>query len=49
MLKSRRIKWAGNVVRMRKRGIHIEFWFGIQKEIKWEEHISETGSSDGLL
>jgi hypothetical protein len=32
MIKSRRKRWPGNVVRMGGREIDIEFWWEIQKE-----------------
>jgi hypothetical protein len=32
MIKQRRMRWAGNVARMRGRGMHIRYWFEIQKE-----------------
>jgi hypothetical protein len=40
------MKWAGNVTRMGRRGIHIRFWWENQKEKttrktrgKWEDNI----------
>jgi hypothetical protein len=36
MLKSRRMRWARNVARMR-RGIHIEYWWESQMEIEHQE------------
>jgi hypothetical protein len=32
MIKSRRIRWAGHVARVGKRGMHIEYWWENQKE-----------------
>jgi hypothetical protein len=32
MIKSRRIRRAGHVARMRRRGMHIEYWLEIQKK-----------------
>jgi hypothetical protein len=32
MVKSRRIRWAGQVARMAGRGMNIEYWWGSQKE-----------------
>jgi hypothetical protein len=32
MIKSRRMRWTGNVARMRRRGMHIGFWWESQKE-----------------
>jgi hypothetical protein len=32
MIKSRRMRWAGRVARMGRRGIHIGYWWESQKE-----------------
>jgi hypothetical protein len=32
MIKSRRMRWAGHVTRMGRRGMHIEYWCESQKE-----------------
>jgi hypothetical protein len=32
MFKSRRMRWAGHVARMGSRGMHIGYWWEIQKE-----------------
>jgi hypothetical protein len=32
MIKSRRMKWAGHVARMGRRGMHIGYWWESQKE-----------------
>jgi hypothetical protein len=32
MIKSRRMRWAGHVARMGRRGMHIGYWWEIQKE-----------------
>jgi hypothetical protein len=32
MIKSRRMRWAGHVARMGRRGIHIGYWWESQKE-----------------
>jgi hypothetical protein len=32
MVKSRSMRWAGHVARKRRRGIHIGYWWEIQKE-----------------
>jgi hypothetical protein len=32
MIKSRRIRWAGHVARMRRIGMHIGYWSESQKE-----------------
>jgi hypothetical protein len=38
MIKSRRMRWAGYVVRMGKREMHIENWWESQKE---RDHLEE--------
>jgi hypothetical protein len=40
MIRSRRMSWAGHVARMGRRGMHIQYWWGSQKE---RDH------SEGLL
>jgi hypothetical protein len=32
MMKSRGMRWAGHVARMGRRGVHIGYWSGSQKE-----------------
>jgi hypothetical protein len=32
MIMSRRMRWAGHVTRMGRRGMHIGYWWGSQKE-----------------
>jgi hypothetical protein len=32
MMKSRRVRWAGHVARMGRRGMHIGYWWESQKE-----------------
>jgi hypothetical protein len=32
MIKSRRMRWAGHAARMRRRGVHIGYWWESQKE-----------------
>jgi hypothetical protein len=32
MMKSRRMRWAEHVARMGRRGMHIGYWWGSQKE-----------------
>jgi hypothetical protein len=32
MIKSRRMRWAGRVARMGRRGMHIGYWWGSQKK-----------------
>jgi hypothetical protein len=38
MIKSRRMRWAGHVARMGRRGMHIGYWRKCQKERDhWED------------
>jgi hypothetical protein len=38
MIKSRRMRWAGHVARMGRRGMHIGHWLESQKERDhWED------------
>jgi hypothetical protein len=32
MIKPRRMRWAGHVARMGRRGMNMEYWWKIQKE-----------------
>jgi hypothetical protein len=32
MIKSRRMRWAGHVARVERRGMHIRYWWESQKE-----------------
>jgi hypothetical protein len=32
MIKLRKMRWAGHVARMERRGIHIGYWWESQKE-----------------
>jgi hypothetical protein len=37
-IKSRRVRWAGYVARMGRRGMHIGYWWGSEKERDyWED------------
>jgi hypothetical protein len=42
MMKSRRMRWAGHVARMGRRGMHIGYWWGSQKE---RDHLEEKDVS----
>jgi hypothetical protein len=56
MIKSRRMRWAGHVARMGRRGMHVEYWWKNQKERelgrprrRWVDNIKmELGESDGM-
>jgi hypothetical protein len=38
MIKSRRMRWAGHVVRMGRRGMYVGYWWEIHKERDdWED------------
>jgi hypothetical protein len=38
MINSKRMRWAGNVARMGRRGMHTGDWWEIQKErVHWED------------
>jgi hypothetical protein len=38
MIKLRRMRWAWHVARMRRNGIHVEYWWESQKERDhWED------------
>jgi hypothetical protein len=43
MVKSRRIRLAGLVARMRKRGMHVGFWWENQKERDHYEDLDAGG------
>jgi hypothetical protein len=32
IIRSRRMRWTGHVARMGRRGVHIGYWWGSQKE-----------------
>jgi hypothetical protein len=40
MIKSRRMRWVGHVARRGRRGIHIGYWWGSQKE---RDHKEDQG------
>jgi hypothetical protein len=42
--KSRKIRWAGYVTRLGKSGIHIGFWWEMQKEREHYEDLNISGS-----
>jgi hypothetical protein len=43
IIKSRRIRWAGHVARMGRRGMHIGFWWESQKERDHREDLDVGG------
>jgi hypothetical protein len=43
IIKSRRMRWARHVAGMRRRGIHIGFWWGSQKERDYWEDLDVGG------
>jgi hypothetical protein len=43
LIKSRRMRWAGHVARMGRRGMHIGYWWEIQKERDHWEHQDVSG------
>jgi hypothetical protein len=57
MIKSRRVRWAGNVARMGRRGMHIGYWWESQKERplgrprrRWVDNIKmDFGEIDGVV
>jgi hypothetical protein len=42
-IKSRRMRWAGHVVRMGRRGMHIGFWWESRKERDIQEDLDIGG------
>jgi hypothetical protein len=44
MLKSRKMRWVGHVARMRRRGMHIGYWWESQKERHNYENLDVGGS-----
>jgi hypothetical protein len=44
MIKSRRMRWAGHVERMDRRGLHIGFWWESQRDRTRYEDVEVGGS-----
>ena len=44
--KSRRIRWAAYVERMRKGEVHVEFWVGNLRE---RDHLEDTGVDGRII
>jgi hypothetical protein len=40
VIKSRRIRWAGNVARMGRGAMHTGFWWG---NLRGRDHLEDTG------
>jgi hypothetical protein len=51
MIKSRRMRWAGHVARMGRRGMHIGYWWEIQEgRDHWEDQdVGEWTILKGIL
>jgi hypothetical protein len=43
MIKSKRMRWAGHVARMGRRGMHVGYWWESQKEREHREDQSVDG------
>jgi hypothetical protein len=43
IIKSRRMRWAGHVARIGRRGMHIAFWCEGQKERDHQEDLDVVG------
>jgi hypothetical protein len=46
MIKSRRMRWTGHVVRMGKVGMHIGYWWESQKERDHQEDLDMGGENN---
>jgi hypothetical protein len=46
MIKSRRMRWAGQVARMGRRGMHVGYWWEIQKE---EDHCDDQSVGGWII
>jgi hypothetical protein len=45
-MKSRKLRWAGHVARIGRRGMHIRYWFESQKE---RDHWEDQGIGGGTI
>jgi hypothetical protein len=43
IIKSTRMRWAGHVARMGRRGMHVGFWWGSRKERDHKEDLDVGG------
>jgi hypothetical protein len=46
VIKSRRMRWAGHVARMGKRGVHTGFWWG---DLREGDHLGDPGIDGRII
>jgi hypothetical protein len=46
VIKSRRMRWAGHVVRMGKREVHTGFWWG---DLREGDHLGDPGVVERII
>jgi hypothetical protein len=46
MIKSRRMRWAGHVARMGRRGMHIGYWWESRKKRAHKEDLDVCGGNN---